>query len=798
MKNLKIFLLAALAVAAGFFTACSDDDFAAGPLADGAQIYFPESIPSEYSIGDDVTSIVIPVNRIVKDQAQTVSILGDDQSGLFTIPSAVSFAAGASSAELVVTFDRTALEDGVEYPLAFLINDEENTTPYGNATLSITVVPWPWEYLGKGFYRDDWMITGFGGDPIELEVDIYESKSKKGVYMIEELFGWTYMTEGFQATQAELSEQFSYTPTNIVIDASNPEAVILADQWSGIHESVNGYGDMWIGMDSDDAVGKMENKIITFPAKGLLMIMMGTKKAYYANNNGLFRIMLPGAEVTDYTLAVEYDSMRVEADGETASAVVSFTYGADVTGIKYVVVAGSVSEEQAAQYAAAIADGSAEEVNEVGIDGSGSATEKFELSESGAYSVVAVAYDKAGQPLAGDYAVATFFFPGVGGGAAPECDFSVELGAFSEIMPDYSSLYPDTSSLGYVFKGSEIATVKYALYKTSYVESVLADGGTLEELVDEEDADSEVVEILASEGVYKNGFIGLNSGTSYTLIAKATNVYNKSVVVSDTRSTAAVDYKGELVIGDYSMHYDAASSTGGTIPVDNDFSVTPQNEDATNDFFVSNFAFGSEIGLSVDWYAAYDSAASDMILSGIWKKNESRGSFLGRWVGVSATTAVLFFSYDPDDEDPAGNTPIGIVVDPTTKQLRGLNTNLEVLVGTISDGKVGNAQLVALFYADGTTIAPKSAKASVSGSFLKSRNFGVSAAVQMPYRCYAVDKAVNAYVLSNGCGQVLKADIRKEAKLRTLAVNPVKCEPTAKEFGVRADFKIRENLLLVK
>lgn len=791
MKNLKIFFLAAVAVVAGLFTACSDDDFAAGPLADGAQVYFPNSVPAEYSIGDEETSITIPVNRIVTDEAQTVSILFDDPSGLFTVPAAVSFAAGESSVELVVTFDRTALEDGTEYPLAFLINDEENTTPYGNSQLNITVIPWPWEYLGTGLFREDYIGPLFDAASPEIEVEIYEHKTKKGLYMVEDMFGWNYLTEVFEATQAKLSAQWSITPTNIEIDCVDPNAVNIERQWTGITENIQGYGDFLIWSDEP---GTLENKVITFPQNGMTLGMLGTQKAYYANTNGLFRIMLPGAEIVDYTLAVEYDSMRVEADGETASAVINFTYGADVTGVKYVVVAGSVSDAQAAQYAAAIADNSAEDINEIQVDGSGSATEKFVLDESGAYSVVAVAYDKAGQPRTGDYAAATFYFPGMGGAAAPDCDFSAKLLPMSEVFPSLSSIYPDTSSLGFVFEGSEIASVQYAFYRTQYVESVLAEGGTLAELVEDEESDEDVVAELASSGIYEDGFVSLASGTSFTLIAKATNVYSKSVVVSSTCSTASIDFKGDLVIGDYSMHYDAAATDGGTIPLDNDFSVVPQEEDSINDFFVSNFAYGAEIGATINWYAAYDSTASTMTLSGVWKGNETKGSFLGGWVGVTATRAILFYSYDPNDEAPTGKTPVEIVVDPTTKQLKGLNTNIEIMVGTINGNKVENGQLVALFFADGTTITPKSAGASVAGSFLTSRNFDVPAVAKVPYRSYAADKVVNTYVLSSNCEKILNAGIHTEPKLRTLSVSPVKCEPSAKEFGARGEFKIRENL----
>ena len=126
MKSLKIFFLATVAIVAGLFTACSDDDFKAGPEVDGAQVYFPENVTTDYSISDDVTSIAIPVKRIAKDEALTVAVLASDESGMFTIPSSVSFAAGKETSELLITFDRTKLEDGKEYPISFLLNDEDN------------------------------------------------------------------------------------------------------------------------------------------------------------------------------------------------------------------------------------------------------------------------------------------------------------------------------------------------------------------------------------------------------------------------------------------------------------------------------------------------------------------------------------------------------------------------------------------------------------------------------------------------------------------------------------------------
>ena len=55
MKSIKIFFLATVAIVAGLFTACSDDDFKAGPEVDGAQVYFPSEYPDYSSAVYEIT-----------------------------------------------------------------------------------------------------------------------------------------------------------------------------------------------------------------------------------------------------------------------------------------------------------------------------------------------------------------------------------------------------------------------------------------------------------------------------------------------------------------------------------------------------------------------------------------------------------------------------------------------------------------------------------------------------------------------------------------------------------------------
>lgn len=775
MKSLKIFILAAVAIVAGLFAACSDDDFKAGPAVSGTQVYFPESIAAEYSIGDDVSEIAIPVMRVVGTEAQTVAVLADDKSGLFSIPASVSFAAGEKKAELLMTFDRTQLEDGTDYPISFLLNDEENTTPYGNSQLAITVTPWPWELLGTGLFREDYLGPLFGAASPEIEVPIHKHKSREGIYMVEDMFGWNYLTEVFGATQAQLSKQWSITPTNIVIDCSDPNAVNLERQWTGITESTNGYGDFLIWSDEP---GTLVGGVVTFPKDGMSCGMLGTQKSYYANSNGNFRILLPGAEIVDYSLAVEYDSMRVDNDGAT-SAVLTFNYGADVTGIGYVVVPSNISAEERATLAAAIADGSAKDLNKIeNLDGSGSVTEKFVLAGSGAHTVVAVANDKNGQPLTADFVAINFFFPGSGGAAAPECEVQAQLGLPSALVPENAAKYPDQNNLAFSVKGSELQSVRTYLNKTAVIQGA---GMTPEQIVTNHGKNISADQLSAVNGTgFANIFIELDPDTSYTLIVKATNVYGKSKVVTAECSTAQIDYTGELVIGNYLMQYELTGPSGSTT-LKNEFTIVPQEAGNDVDFFVSNL--GTKIS-GISWYAAYDSAASTLTLSGIWKGDENLGSVLGEWIGISETEAVAFISKNPSDDQSKGGDPIVFKVDPATKQLVKLNTNLQVQVGTIEGQSVTNPQLVAIFNADGTTIAFQTGNAGTSSATL--RTHGIGAAI--PFSSVAGMKLAGRRNLLKS--NAVSAGEGLTCPVRTLSVKPERCEPSPKTFGRVATFKL--------
>lgn len=782
MKYITKFLLMGIVAVAGLLSACtSSDDFEPGPKDSGAQVYFPNTIPSEFNVGDDESSVTIPVRRVVTDEALTVNIrasIEQDQEGILNIPSSVSFEAGSDLANLVITFDRSALVDGTEYKASLLLNDEQNLTHYGNYMIDITIIPWPWEELGTGKYRDGWLCGLFEGNLVELDVTIHKHKSQEGVYMVEEMFGWTFMTEFFGATQSQLSGQFSYTPTNITIDCSDPANVKIAKQYTGITEGIHNYGDFLI---ESAAPGTFVNGVITFPEDGINAYMTGySSNPLPTNPDGTFRIMLPGAEITDYTLTAAYGGMLVNSDNSSASAVIDFTYGADVTGINYVIAEGDV-EASAATLAAQIANGTAENILTIEdfVVGAGSVSIKADLTTPGPYTVVALPLDKENKPLESNAAAASFYFPGMDGGDIPDCDVEAMMGSVSENKPDALEKNPDESSLYFKISGSELKTLHLLAMSTSNIETLVAQGASYEEIIASygEDFSSIAVPTINETGYYENIWINLNENTSYTMLVQATNIYGRSKVLAVEKSTAAVDtswYTGELAIGKYDMVYQSVED-GETITSSCTFTVNPV-KGSENEFTIKDLGLNN----TTSWYASYDSATHKFTVSGVEVGYEDLGSRFGQGWGYydQAGTMILgFFSFA--NEQSNGTDPCVFSVDATTGQINQLETLLQVLVADAASGKILGYLTQ---YLPGETVITYAENASSSA---------VQPSSKQAIRHTATAKYMKAtdrfsdHVATAKCAEMPKS--AAHSGVRTLDVKTAKCEPLpAKPYNGKA------------
>ena len=784
--NIKILLtLAGLAFALLFASCTRQEEFKPGEKVDGAQVYFPAGIQTEYSIGEETTSITVEVQRLVKTGALTVPVLVDasaleemEASELFSFPDAVEFKDGEDKAEFTVTFERSELVDGEEYNFSLLLNDEKNVTPYGNRTIALSVSPWPWVYLGEGKYRDVLIADLYGTDNVEISCDIHKHKSTEGLYMLENLFGYNLLTEAFGVTEAELSAQFPYVPTNIIINCTNPDGVFFSKQFTGITETSEKLGRFNIGTFE---AGTLVNGVITFPKEGLAVELEGLGRTLPINSNGMFRILLPGAEVVDYDIAATYTGMRVNPDNTVASAVIDFTYGADVTGISYAFVGGDVTADPS-EAVKGIVDGTAENIYTVdNIQvGGGTASIEAEL-EAGSYTVVAVPMDKDGKPLGENAAATWFYFYGIGGSNVPDCDMEVIAMNVSQFNPALLEQYPEHSSFIYVISGSEIKSAKVYVNKTAVIESIPSMELTEEDVINEYGSalDDNLINALNTNGKVALPSYNLSAETSYTVLVLATNEYGKSVIKRASITTAQVPYSGELVVGNYAMScsYDIEyegetySYTDKTV-----FKLSPI-VDSEELFLVSNLMDGDDMR----WYAKYDSVAKTLTLDGTSPdfKDETKNMF-GLGFYVSDTEAMEYDMYlDPGQE--LKNSPLEFGVN-DDKELSTLNTNVQVAYFYAETGKLID---LVNYYVGKTAITydvPETeggtAKASCSSiaKTLKKMSKGFISNSPVARKRNLLKSAASAGIVRPAGGV---------ATVSTLKVRTSSCEPLAREFPCR-------------
>lgn len=537
MKNLKIFFLSALVATAGLFTACTEDnDWAAGELAEGPQAYFSADVQTSYTVGAEDTSVTLPVLRIDEAGALDVPVLltvAEENAGLFTAPSSVVFNDGEKSASVAVSFDYAALTPGSSYAVQLTLDDPTMTTPYGNSQVTLTiVVPEPYVLLGKALYRDDIVPSAYnlGGFP-EYYVEVYENTNMPGYIFMKNAYTKVYPVTGLAA----IASEDVYTAIHI----ADPTKVLIPKQDLGV--DVGGDGNMIIGT---AAYGKLEDKIITFPVEGLLIAETNYKDGAwfaYGNAHGMFRLALPGAVLTDFSMEAAYSGFRAMNTGETFP-IVAVATGADtdVAGAAYTFVAGDVSDDFATVAAELVAAEEQDYVEFSEADGDYRYAEcqsSVSLEGGQVYTCVLVPYDANDEAQVEDAIAVAFYFPGVGATDAPECEVSAGMYYVSRLLPDYASQYPDTTSLIWMIEGVELKEIVLAgFFLTAQIDQMYETYVTSGQMTEEVFYDTLIAQYgdvlpdvymdeMAEYGYTFDIVAELDPGTGYTGLVKATNIY---------------------------------------------------------------------------------------------------------------------------------------------------------------------------------------------------------------------------------------------------------------------------------
>lgn len=403
------------------FTACSsdDNDYQKASVS-GEQVYFSNETAATVNVTKDATSFSIPVLRVNTAGALNVALTVTDESGLFTIPSSVSFADGESKATLTIGYDPTKLEYDDYKTITLAIGDEQLKTIYGMSAITLSVgIKSPWVSLGKGTITDDIVASIFSVDNYSWKVEIEENAAQPGFYRVVN----PYNTDAYP-----LNEDNAYTISSdthyLYIHAEDPDAVYISLFATGISlnsdygeisfQSLGNYYMTAGGYSVEEIktaghVGTLKEGIISFPEKELLWGMAlynSGKVTSYGNSHGLFSIVLPGYSKKDFSVAVEYQGIFTNVAGQ-ANAVANIQLGADATNVKAVVIEADADDSAVAD---ALASGDLEGVSVV----AGANNLPIEEGMTGKLQIVVAVIDEGEVK---DYSSALFEY--YGGGANP-------------------------------------------------------------------------------------------------------------------------------------------------------------------------------------------------------------------------------------------------------------------------------------------------------------------------------------------------------------------------------------------
>ena len=171
-------------------------------------------------------------------------------------------------------------EDGKYRVTVVTFDAEGNAQESASTVFEFEAAGSAWASIGMASYTDDIVGPLFSLPAITYDVEVFTNENKPGIYRLKNPYG----------------EAFDYNDPGdwdgsrdyyLEINATNPNAVFIEEQQLGLNW---GYG--WMGTFSIEP-GTLKDGVITFPVRGLAVT--DDDGAYYANNSGAFKLVLPGA-----------------------------------------------------------------------------------------------------------------------------------------------------------------------------------------------------------------------------------------------------------------------------------------------------------------------------------------------------------------------------------------------------------------------------------------------------------------------------------------------------------------------
>ena len=264
---------------------------------------FTEDTPARYAsyhsydsfaygvIGKDLTDAHIAIFKlddVMDDVDGYFDAVKADSKGNYAVSADVLKAINGEGGYYTVAKGLAAKTDYIV--IAWATNGDMDAWDYDIYTTD--KLPYNWNSLGKGLINDGFFNYLFNNKPeTTASCDVYEEAKTPGLYMVTGF--QCAVAAGFFGVSEELMAQYengNWRNAEVVIDATNPNAVTIEEQDYGILVN-SAYGFFQI---RSSKPGTLKDGVITFPKEGLDCYLDGYGWIA-ANDEGTFSVTLPSA-----------------------------------------------------------------------------------------------------------------------------------------------------------------------------------------------------------------------------------------------------------------------------------------------------------------------------------------------------------------------------------------------------------------------------------------------------------------------------------------------------------------------
>lgn len=368
MKAFNKSILALAAMVAAVITGCNSEsdveNYYPGPQSPGA--FFPATLPATVNVSEMDGVFVVDIMRTENTADKTYAVTATDASGLFTVPSSVTFSGNATTAALAITYDPASLTYNKQYPITLKVTDG---SLYGASEYSFKAVmaePWSdWKFVNSGLFIYNGFWTG-----ADDEVECYNRVNLRNGSQQQFLF--TNWGNGYDLMMNyDAQTGVLQIPVQKIYDHSSYGDTFVAGIATYIREV---QGDATTGID-----GRFN------PETGLFQM----QTVYYVSAGFFSRGQLETFQLNgypDYSADIKFLGTFFDPDGYV-SAVLGTTLGKDAKGKI------AVGTEDVNTLLSGILDGSIEGVEVP----AGYEETKVAIDEIGDYNAVVVTYSPDGE-----------------------------------------------------------------------------------------------------------------------------------------------------------------------------------------------------------------------------------------------------------------------------------------------------------------------------------------------------------------------------------------------------------------